>query len=271
MKLLFSEASPDYKNYIFPYAVWAFPEPGETPADFFAAGFLPSSKNLDRFYLCRSLRVALKDFKPSSENRRILRKGEGFQAALVPRAKFDFTATRREFCLRYAAHKYGAEVMTPTRLEQVISSPLTSHVLLFHHAAQDLEVGLATLFLQPPQLAQYYYAFYDLNYARQSLGMYMMTSAVQHFAAQGFAHLYLGSCYSANALYKTQFAGMEFFNGACWSRDAAELKYLIARDERPQAQHLFEDQEYLHRFHDGDLGRAVERSLFQVTARALWI
>ena len=48
MKLLFSEQNSDYEHYQFPYAVWAFPEPGETPADLFDAGFLPSSRNLDR-------------------------------------------------------------------------------------------------------------------------------------------------------------------------------------------------------------------------------
>ena len=44
MKLLFSEQNSDYANYQFPYAVWAVPEPGETPADLFNAGFLPSSR-----------------------------------------------------------------------------------------------------------------------------------------------------------------------------------------------------------------------------------
>ena len=29
MKLLFSEAKPDYGHYIFPYAIWAFPEPAK--------------------------------------------------------------------------------------------------------------------------------------------------------------------------------------------------------------------------------------------------
>ena len=91
MKLLFSEAQADYAHYIFPYAIWAFPEPGETPADLFNAGFLPSSRNLDRFYLCRQLRVRLADFVPSSENRRILRKGEGIVAKLIPRSEFEFT------------------------------------------------------------------------------------------------------------------------------------------------------------------------------------
>ena len=54
MKLAYSESQPDYDHYIFPYAVWAFPEAGETPADLFDQGFLPSSRDLDRFYLCRN-------------------------------------------------------------------------------------------------------------------------------------------------------------------------------------------------------------------------
>ena len=39
MKLLFSEHKSDYAHYLFPYAVWAFPESGETPADLFSHGF----------------------------------------------------------------------------------------------------------------------------------------------------------------------------------------------------------------------------------------
>ncbi len=266
MKLLFSETLPDYKNYIFPYAIWAFPEAGETPADFFSRGFLPSSKNLDRFYLCRSLRVALTDFRLSSENRRILRKGEGFAFELVPRSQFDFTPARREFCLHYASNKFGQEVMTAARLDNLMNSAITSHLLVFYDKSANREVGLVTMFLQPQRAAQYYYAFYDLEYAAQNLGMFMMTAAVNFFAGQNYAHLYLGSCYSRNALYKTQFAGAEFFNGACWSRNLEELKFLIERNAQPQTQHLFEAEEYIHRFYEGALGIAVQRSLFEVVS-----
>ena len=63
MKLLFSEARPAYENYIFPYAIWAFPEEGEAPSELFQAGFLPSSAQLDRFDLCRHIRVDLADFE----------------------------------------------------------------------------------------------------------------------------------------------------------------------------------------------------------------
>ncbi len=85
MKLIFSEQTVDYAHYQFGYAIWAIPEAGETPADIFSAGFLcPLSRQLDRFYLCRQIRVNLERFELSSENRRVLRKGEDIEVNLVP-------------------------------------------------------------------------------------------------------------------------------------------------------------------------------------------
>lgn len=264
MKLLFSEARPDYGNYIFPYAIWAFPEPGETPADLFHAGFLPSSRQLDRFYLCRHIRVALGKFTPSSENRRILRKGEGIAVTLVPRAEFEFTAARREFCKRYTDAKFGASGMSDERLDSLFASPVTTHVLVFTEVATGAEVGLATLYVEGDRMAFYYYAFYDLAHANRSLGLFMMTTAAQFFAGRGCGHLYLGSCYSESALYKTQFAGVEFFNGACWSENLAELKFILSRQQQSDLkQHLLEDAAYRSAFLEGDLPALVAQSSYR--------
>ena len=117
MKLLFSESESDYSRYLYPYVVWAIPEAGEASADLFNAGFLPGARGLDQFCLCRNLRVDLAQFKPSSENRRILRKGEGITMQLVPRAEYDFSAARKDFFLKYAEARYGAGIMPPERLE----------------------------------------------------------------------------------------------------------------------------------------------------------
>ena len=217
MKLAFSESQPDYGHYIFPYAVWAFPEPGETPADFFDRGFLPSSRELDRFYLCRQVRVNLRQYRPSSENRRILRKGKAFPPG---------SSRGRSSTIRPSGGNStrpiptSSSARTPCRMSgwiRCFKGRMTSHLLLFTDAASGAEVGAATLYLEPPAVAYYYYAFYDLNYYSRNLGMFMMTSAVALFAERGFDFLYLGSCYSRNALYKTQFAGAEFFNGVRWS------------------------------------------------------
>jgi len=263
MKLLFSEHQADYAHYIFPYAIWGFPEPGETPGDFFNHGFLPSSRELDRFYLCRQVRVNLRKYQPSSENRRILRKGEDFKVTLVTRAEFDYNLRRRDFCKAYADLKFGLGVMTPERLDSLFNSRITSHLLVFQDAKSSEEIGTVTLFVEG-KLAYYYYAFYDLKERSRNLGMFMMTSAVEFFARQGFDFLYLGSCYSQNALYKTQFAGFEFFNGVGWSDNLEELKYLVRRADQEVHQHLLESEEYRQLFHGGDLHPLVSASAFQI-------
>ncbi len=264
MKLLFSEQNSDYEHYQFPYAIWAVPEAGEAPSDIFNAGFLPSSRNLDRFYLCRQVRVNLARFKPSSENRRILRKGAGIDVKLAPRDKYNYTPPQRDFFKTYADIKFGKDVMTFERLDALFASPIISHLLVFTDAARGNEVGVATLYLEGKELAYYYYAFYDLNYYARNLGMFMMTSAATMFAERGFKHLYLGTCYSRTALYKIQFAGAEFFTGFRWSDDLDELKFIIRRDKKELDQHLLETAEYRDEFYKSDLGKITEASAFRV-------
>lgn len=227
MTLLFSEATPDTGHYTYPYVVWGFPERGESPADFLQAGFLPSSVNLDRFYLCRQLRLPLKAWKPSSENRRVLRKGERYSCTLVPRRDFDYSPGRRGSWLRYAAARFGPGVMPEERLDRLMGAPVVSHLLHFTDSANDTDVGTVLLYLEPPRVAFYYYAFYELDLAPLGVGMHLMTRAAMQFADAGYAHLHLGTCYHRRALYKTQFSGIEFFNGFRWSSNLAELRHLI--------------------------------------------
>lgn len=264
MKLLFSEQKSDYEHYQFPYAIWALPESGETPADIFNAGFLPSSRQLDRFYLCRQIRVNLAKFKPTSENRRILRKGEGIEVKLVPREKYDFTPERRQFFKTYADIKFGKDIMSFERLDSLFDSPIISHLLVFTDAQTGAEIGVATLYVEGRELAYYYYAFYDLNYYARNLGMFMMTSAVRLFSERGFRNLYLGTCYSQTALYKTQFPGAEFFNGFRWSSDLTELKFILKRDKKELYQHLLETEDYREEFYKGDLSKMATASEFRV-------
>ena len=265
MKLLFSEAKSDYGNYIFPYAIWAFPENDETPADIFGRGFLPSSYALDRFYMCRHIRVALPEFSPSSENRRILRKCEGIEAKIVSRADFEFTETRRAFCKTYADAKFKPSGISLERLDALLASRIVTHILIFTDAATQAEVGLVMLYLEEPRAAFYYYAFYDLAYYARNLGMFIMTSAVSLLAARGIQHVYLGTCYSQNALYKFQFQGAEFFNGFAWSRNGKELRYLVEREQEPVTKHLLETMAYREQFWSADLQPLIERSGFQIS------
>jgi len=263
MKLLFSEATADYSRYLYPYVIWATPEAGEAPADLFNAGFLPGARGLEQFYLCRNLRLDLTAYKASSENRRILRKGEGITMKLMPRAEFDFSSTRQEFFLKYAEARYGAGVMPPERLELLFNSPLATHLLVFNDAATGAEVGVVLLYLEAPRVAFYRYSFFDLNHPNRSLGLFLMTTAANYFQEYKFSHLYLGTCYSEKALYKTQFAGVEFFNGFRWSQNLDELKHQLRRDTAATS-HLLETVAYRQEFYDGYLSKIAAASSFSL-------
>ncbi|MDZ7723803.1 MAG: hypothetical protein U5R06_13605 [candidate division KSB1 bacterium] len=248
MKIFFSEYKSDYDHYIFPYAVWATLDDGESPAAAFSRGFLPNSHQLDRFYMCRHVRVPLNGFAPSSENRRVLRKGDGVQYTMLPRDEFEFTPEWRRFCKQYADRKFGEEIMSDDRLDSLFGSPVCSHVMRYRDRESQQDIGLVVLYLQPPDAAFYYYAFYDLDYHQKNLGMYMMTSTIQHMHNQGCNYIYLGSCYHRRALYKTQFSGVQFWTGVRWSDNLDELKYLIKREQEPVTQHLLENDEYRQQF-----------------------
>ena len=155
--------------------------------------------------------------------------------------------------------------MTFERLDALFVAPIISHLLVFTDA--EKEIGVATLYLEGKALAFYYYAFYDLNYYTRNLGMFMMTSSAALFAERGVRHLYLGTCYLHTALYKTQFAGAEFFNGFCWSDDLEELKFIIRRDKKELTRHLLETEEYREKFYKGDLGKITDASAFRVKVK----
>ena len=260
VKLLFSEAAPDYGHYLYPYVVWGFLEPGETPADAFEAGFLPGSPAMDRFYLVRQLRVPLREWESTSENRRLLRKADAFDCELIPRAQFQDTPERRAAWLAYAAEKFGPGVMPAERLDRLMNGPIISHLLHFTDRKTGADVGTALMFLQSPRVAWYYYAFYRLTPETRYVGMAMMTRAVEFFTHEGFHHLHLGTCYSERALYKTQFEPMEFFHGMLWSRNLDELKHLVRTT--PEGRHRLEEPEFLA-FQSGTPASLAEVSPFR--------
>lgn len=260
MRLLFSEAAPDYGHYLYPYVIWGFLEPGETPADAFDAGFLPGNPFLDRYYVARHIRVPLQDWRPSSENRRILRHGAGIASTLFPRSTFQDTPERRNRWLAYARARFAPGAMPPERLERLMAGPLINHILVFFDRLSGVELGSVLLYLEPPRIAFYHFAFFELESVPRCIGMILMTQAVERFATAGFHHIHLGTCYSESALYKAQFEPLEFFNGFRWSRDVSELKHLV---RVPIAgRHRLETPEFLA-FQTAPLQKIAESSHFR--------
>jgi arginyl-tRNA--protein-N-Asp/Glu arginylyltransferase len=260
MKLFFGEFKPDYSKYHFPYQVWLLRENGDSVEQIYSSGFLPIRSNPGVYYLARSVRVNLALFEPSSENRRILKKTENIKAKLVPLSEFNYTPQIQKLCKDYSENRFGSGVLPAAAVRSIFTSGTYSHVFVFEDMEKQKEVGFAVCYLSDG-LLQYAHSFYDLAYFSNSLGARMMLEAVSWAKDNGKKFAYLGTCYEDKALYKTEFKGIEFFNGFIWNNNLEELKALIKRDTD---QYLFRDKEYLESFHEGDLHKLLSNNGIRV-------
>ncbi len=252
MKLFFSEFKADYGHYHFPYQVWLLKEGGEAVEKIYENGFLPIRSLPQVYYLARGIRVNLSEFSLSSENRRILKKTENIISEVVPLNQFNYDSEVQKLCRDYAEKRLGKDAFPVPAIRSVFTGSVYNQVFVFKDRDQS-PVGYAVGFANH-QLLQYAHAFYDLKYFSESLGARMMLEAVSWAKDKGCQFAYLGTCYEEGALYKTEFSGVEFFNGFTWSKNLAELKTLLKRDK---PEYLLKDKDYLDSFHGGDLHRLL--------------
>lgn len=244
MRLLFSEAAASYHSYLFPYQVWAIPEDGDRIGDMLAQGFLPGRHDLSHYYLCRSVRVVLKDFSLNKRLRYTRRLCSAIRGSLRPIEQVDIERECSGLWARYVSARVGPSVFPESRVNSILHGSITSHLLYF--TTQDgSPAGFVTLLLDAPTAVYYGFSFYNLEYFKQSLGLHMMCTALTMFQTLGYSFAYLGTCYQPSALYKTRFLGTEFFNGYKWSRNRAELRYLINNNPPLDAPHILESPGYL--------------------------
>lgn len=267
------------RNYGFDteYVVAEDKEVGKLYERGYLPAFLPPAKDMRLFYLApRSLRVNLKKFELSSENRRILKKTSRFDHVIYHVGAIHKSSFRRfeydpirvgKFCKDYFDEKFGRGVMSVSRIKRIFSAPMTTNVWVYYVAADQSihlknfsraasrridtlqrekfyksssvysasshldkrgsgRVGYVTCYIDN-DIFNYTFAFYDLNYYKDNLGIRMMLDSVMWAKENGKNYIYLGSVRDSSGLYKTQFRGWEYFDGSEWSVDKDELKQAI--------------------------------------------
>lgn len=249
MKIFRSESYVDYKTYTFNYATYCIKEDQSEIPQIYAQGFLPYSNKVDlmhdTYYLARSLRVELSQFKESSENRRVARKIEALSPSfrVIPIAEFNVDNPEfKAYCLDFAAARFSDKI-SMERLNYILHAKSISHV--FEFVIQDKKVGYVISIVEQGTL-HYWFAFFDLNLQEYALGKWMMFSVIKWAHEQNLSHVYLGTCYGEKSLYKVRdFKGLSYFNGNFWDRDMKNLKakckqdHTFATDEFKQDTDLF--------------------------------
>jgi arginyl-tRNA--protein-N-Asp/Glu arginylyltransferase len=206
---------------------WSQREDSDSLEKLYAQGYLPYSGAAGLqgvFYSARSARVALPGFSLSSENRRIAKKFDGqFTKEKIPAARFEPTDGFWSFCLDYFAQKHGKETMPRARLKTILGSGLVSHVIVYK---KGVAVAAYVLEVEEGSMGHFWFSFYDLAYAKQSLGLWLMLDCIRDAKARGLARYYLGTVYGEKARYKLNFKPIEWWDLAAWSTDIEKLKRL---------------------------------------------
>ena len=180
-------------------------------------------------YMARSVRVDLKRFTLSSENRRVQKKCTlAISKRIIPIEQFDINdEVFVEFCVRYFTERFGAGVMTTERLATVLAAGFISHVVEYMHTGT---VCGYILLVKHADMQHYWFSFYDPVYYEYSLGLWLMIETITSAQKAGATHLYLGTAYGEKALYKTNFTALEYWDGSTWVSDTTQLRRLLRSD-----------------------------------------
>ncbi len=234
MKIFRSESLVDYNTYTFNYAIYCRQDETAETDEIYRSGFLPYSNALQlttpHYYLARSLRVDLEQFKPTSENRRVAKKVVELQPEITLYQKSDFNneATFQKFCLDYAAIRFDG-AMPQARFDYIYDWPHLSHI--FEFKAADGPILGYVFAVMTDEILHYWFSFYDLQYSRLGLGKWMMYKIIEWSKEKGLKEVYLGTCYGEKAMYKMRdFKGLSFFDGNTWNTDMKLLKQKCKSD-----------------------------------------
>jgi arginyl-tRNA--protein-N-Asp/Glu arginylyltransferase len=181
----------------------------------------------------RSLRVDLKVFRESSENRRILKKyihDAELNYTPYPNYSWEIHKMGKDF---YDT-KFGEGTFSANKIKELFTSPKGNFnsILSFRNPATRVVDGYCILHLSESEkgkIVHYAYPFYRLDLVNTSFGMFMMTRSVQYFKEIGFDYIYLGSVHEPSSLYKLQFSGLEWWDEEIktWDTDIQKLKDII--------------------------------------------
>jgi len=234
MKIFSSEFAHNYGTYSFGYCNYAVYENGDTLSDIYTKGYLPYSGSQDvtnTLYMARSTRIALPNWKPNSENRRVSKKypQETITRTEYTKDAFEFTDEFYTFCLAYFERHHGKHTMPRKRLEHIVQESALTHVVEY----KDGDTLMGYVFLaQDQQMLHVWFYFYTDELAKSSFGMWVMINEATVAQEKGKRYFYLGTAYGDKSRYKMNFSNIEFWDGEAWLQDTKnkEVKGRIKND-----------------------------------------
>lgn len=189
-------------------------------------GFVMTRVSPGHMEKIRSIRIDLKKFVPSSENRRILGKfNHKIIKEEIPLANYDWHI--HKIGKDFYDTKFGIDTFSANKIKEILTERQNFNILLKY---EDIEIDgyciCKTSQNKDLKIIHYSYPFYKIEKINKNFGIFMMTLAIQTFQEEGFDYIYLGSCHSEESKYKLQFTGLEWFDekSNTWNTDIENLK-----------------------------------------------
>lgn len=194
------------------------------------AGYVITRVSNGHFEKVRSLRVDLKKFEVSSENKRILNKFTDYNLIIKKLPYDNYNWKIHKMGKDFYEQKFGKNIFSANKIQEIYTSPNSNFNLSleFVNSVSNQSDGYCICFenISNHKIIHYCYPFSDLNLINTSFGIFMMTKAILESKNLGYDYIYLGSVHDPKSKYKLQFKGLEWFDeqNDLWSDDLIHLK-----------------------------------------------
>lgn len=188
----------------------------------YANGYLFGRIKPGYVYQTRSLRLDLRKFQLSSENRRILKKSPLDMVAIDLPIKEGYDWQIHKLGKDYYSSKFPGIEFSASKIRQMLTSEFHFNMILKYSLSGETVGYVVTLVTE--NILHYCYPFYDLDNPSPNLGMSMMINAIIWAQLHGKTFVYLGGANKAADKYKLQFKGLSWWDGHTWQEDLETLK-----------------------------------------------
>ena len=178
----------------------------------------------------RSIRIKLKDFELSSENRRILKHNPdlSFKQSPIPMTFDEYDWEISKLAKEFYETKFGSKTFTANKARELLTNPFKSNFNFLYKFYLHDEVAGYVIVFQTDKILHYAYPFYHIDKINTNLGMGMLINTILHAKDSRIKYFYLGSATKAEDKYKLQFKGLQWSNGRQWNDSVEELKTIIS-------------------------------------------
>jgi arginyl-tRNA--protein-N-Asp/Glu arginylyltransferase len=180
-------------------------------------------------YQMRGMRVLAQEFSRTTDQRRVARKTQALgkvEYVVRPLSETKLDDDFYSFWLTYFRFRFGKYSMPKDRLVALLTSGWVTHV-----AECRVNGKRAALMLErhDGNMAHVFYQAYAKEYERHNLGIEFYIELIERAKTEGKRYVYFGASYGSWMRYKTNFAPLEYWDGATWVRDdtGKKLKALL--------------------------------------------